>query len=181
MLDHLWTWCFRHLGGTPAFRIWGKGRREAAWRQIDVFASARHNLESRWPLWAGSCVTWTAHVIVVGEDFAERLLREQRQSPASRQQPVAVAGGRLSDRQRRLQAGISGPPTASEIMAHECGHTAQARRLGAAYLPVVGAVTLFREGPHWWNHFENEASESGLFGGLVSGSVRADWARYLRD
>ncbi len=39
---------------------------------------------------------------------------------------------------------------------------------------LVGSVTLCREGPHLWNHFENQASEQGLFGGLVSGSVRVD-------
>jgi hypothetical protein len=32
-------------------------------------------------------------------------------------------------------------------------------------------VTLFGEGRHPWNYYENEASELGLFGGLVNGSV----------
>ena len=59
----------------------------------------------------------------------------------------------------------------SEVVAHECGHTGQVRRLGAIYWPVGGALTLFREGPHWYNGFENQASEEGQFGGLVNGSV----------
>ena len=65
-------------------------------------------------------------------------------------------------------------PSASEILAHECGHTAQARRLGALYLPLGAAFTLFREGPAWYNHFENQASAEGLFGGIVGGSVCAE-------
>jgi hypothetical protein len=32
-------------------------------------------------------------------------------------------------------------------------------------------VTLFREGPHSWNYFENQASELGQFGGIVKASV----------
>jgi hypothetical protein len=91
--------------------------------------------------------------------------------PASREHPVEVAGGRLNDGPRRQAAGGPSFPGASEVLAHECGHTWQVRRLGLAYWPVVGAVTLFREGPHWWNHFENQASETGLFGGIVNGSV----------
>jgi hypothetical protein len=56
-------------------------------------------------------------------------------------------------------------------MAHEIGHTAQAVRLGMLYLPTGAAFTLFREGRAWYNHFENQASESGQFGGIVNGSV----------
>jgi hypothetical protein len=69
--------------------------------------------------------------------------------------------------------GAGGPsfPSASEILAHEIGHTWQAVRLGPFYLPLVGSVTLFREGPHFWNHFENQASEQGRFGGIVNGSA----------
>jgi hypothetical protein len=128
-------------------------------------------MDSRWPLWRATCITWTDEVIAVGWDFAEAVLREQTAAPASRERPVEVAGGRLCDAQRRQAAGGSSFPGASEVLAHECGHTRQMRRLGLAYWPVVGAVTLFREGPHWWNHFENQASETGLFGGIVNGSV----------
>ena len=39
------------------------------------------------------------------------------------------------------------------------------------YLPLVGSLTLFREGPSIWSHFENQASEQGLFGGIVEGSI----------
>lgn len=58
-------------------------------------------------------------------------------------------------------------PSFSEVMAHECGHTAQALRLGAFYLPLVGAVTLAREGNHWWNYWENDASAQGQMGGIA--------------
>jgi hypothetical protein len=165
MLDDSLTDWLRWWGGTPCFRIYGKGRRERAWRTIDVFATARRNALSRWPLWRGTCITWTAEVIVVGWDFAQALVREQAAAPTSRRQPLVVATGRLSAAGRCATAG--------EILAHECGHTWQALRLGPAYLPLVGAVTLFGEGPNSWNHFENEASAEGRFGGLVNGSVCA--------
>jgi hypothetical protein len=171
MFNSLATACFRRFGGAPAFRIHGKARPEPDWRVIDVFATHRRDMGARWPLWRGTCITWTGEVIAVGWDFAESVLREQARAPASREHPVEVAGGRLRDSQRRLAAGGISFPGASEVLAHECGHTRQARRLGLANWPVVGAVTLFREGPHWWNHFENQASEQGLFGGIVNGSV----------
>jgi hypothetical protein len=169
MLNDFFHW----LGGTPCFRIHGKARREADWRVISVFASARRNLDGRWPLLGGTCTAWTGEVIAVGWDFAEWLLREQLREPASRRRPVAVAGGRLQDRRRREAAGVDEGPSASEILAHECGHTWQALRMGPAYLPLVGSVTLFREGPRPRNRFENEASEQGLFGGIVDRSVCA--------
>jgi hypothetical protein len=167
----------RWLGGEPCFRVFGKARQEADWRLIDVFATARRDLASRWPLWSGTCITWTDRVIVVGWDFAERVLREQQAQLVSRDCPVNVAGGRLRDLRRRLAAGAASYPSASEVLAHECGHTYQARHMGTTYLPLVGAVTLFREGSHWWNYFENRASEDGQFGGLVNGSVSAELIR----
>jgi hypothetical protein len=167
------TACFRRFGAAPAFRVHGKAKAEADWRVIDVVATHRRNMDSRWPLWRATCITWTDEVIAVGWDFAEAVLREQASVPASREHPVEVSGGRLRDHQRRIAAGGTSFPGASEVLAHECGHTRQVRRLGLVYWPVVGAVTLFREGPHWWNHFENQASETGLFGGIVNGSVCA--------
>jgi hypothetical protein len=158
-------------------QIYGKSRHENQWRIIDVFASRIYDLESRWPFCAGTCVTWGADVIAVGWTFVETLLREQFQSPASRDYPVAVAGGRIRNLERRLAAGGPTLAGASEILAHECGHTYQARRFGPIYLPLVGSVTLFREGPRFWNHFENQASEIGLFGGLVNGSVLPELIR----
>lgn len=171
MLSKVVNSWFRWIGGVPCFQIWGKGRRELDWRVIDIYATHRRNLGSRWPLWRGTCITWSAEVIAVGWDFAARVLHEQRDQPASRQFPVEVAGGRLRDWRRRLAAGAGECPSASEVLAHECGHTAQVRRMGPLYWPVGGAVTLFREGPHFWNRFENQASAEGLFGGIVTGSV----------
>jgi len=171
--DFLSRW-LQWQGGTPCFRIYGKARVESHWRVIDVYATHPRNIGGRMPLWRGTCTTWTDRVIAVGWDFAERLLREQRGTPASRHHPIEVAGGRIREPRRRAAAGAGEFANVSEILAHECGHTWQALRLGAAYLPLVGSVTLCREGPHLWNHFENQASEQGLFGGLVSGSVRAD-------
>lgn len=179
MPDRWLTRWLRRLGGSPCFRIYGKARIETEWRVIDVLATDRRNSESRWPLWGGTCTTWTDGVIAVGRDFAERVLEEQRREPASREHPVEVAGGRIRDPARREAAGGPSFASASEVLAHECGHTFQAIRLGIAYLPVVGSVTLFREGPHWWNHFENRASEDGQFGGIVTGSVAEElWHRF---
>jgi hypothetical protein len=160
----------------PCFRIYGKARREPDWRQIDVFATHRRNYDSRWPspLFRGTCITWTASVISVGWDFAEEVLREQVDEPASRERPVEVTGGRLRELSRRDAAGAEPWPLASEILAHECGHTRQARLLGFAYLPAGAAFTLFREGPHWYNAFENQASEQGLFGGIINGTVHPE-------
>jgi hypothetical protein len=159
------------LGGTPCFCVYGKGRREAEWRVIGVYAAHCRDSDSRFPLWGGACTTWGVDVIAVGWDFALELLLEQQEEPASRWRPVEVAGGRLCDIRRRAAVGAGPGLTCSEVMAHECGHTWQARRMGPVYLPLVGSVTFFREGPHPWNRFENEASEQGLFGGLVPRSV----------
>jgi len=171
MIDTWLTGWLRWQGGLPCFRIYGKGRPEAQFRVIDVYATGRRDAGSRWPLWRGSCITWTSQVIVVGRDFAATLVEEQVRAAATVLRPVAVAAGRMRDPGRRLQAGAGTGASASEILAHECGHTWQALRYGTAYLPLVGSVTLLREGQHFWNHFENQASEQGLFGGLVAGSV----------
>jgi hypothetical protein len=169
MLNELWTEWLRQRGDKPCFRIYGKARPELEWRIIDVCATTRRNMGSGWPLWDGTCVTWSDQIISVGWDFAESVLREQSQNPASRQHPIQVTGGRIRDPARRKSPREYSP--ASEILAHECGHTWQALRLHSLYLPFVGMVTLFREGPHPWNYFENQASELGQFGGIVNGSV----------
>jgi hypothetical protein len=181
MFNPLATAAFR-LAGRPAFRIHGRGRREQAWRVIDVFATRRRDPDSRWPafLFRGTCITWTASVIAVGWDFAEAVLREQMAEPASREHPVEVAGGRLHDLARRPAAGALPWADASEVLAHEVGHTWQARRLGWLYWPTGAAFTLWREGPRWYNHFENQASEEGLFGGLVNGSVSPELLARVR-
>jgi hypothetical protein len=162
----------RTISGLPAFRIYGKARPESDWRVIDVFASLRRNVESRWPILGGTCITWSASFIAVGRDFAECVLREQIASPASRESPIEVVSGRL----RRGRAADAKPsfPFASEILAHECGHTYQARRYPPFYLITGALFTWWREGSRWWNWFENEASSSGQFGGIVSGSVAPD-------
>lgn len=157
--------------GRPCFRIHGRASYEPDWHLIDVYATHRRDVSSRWPLWRGTCITWSAGAIAVGRDFAAAILREQCEEPASRDRPVLVAGGRLRDWRPRLAVGASSQPSASEVLAHECGHTGQARRMGLWYWPAVGAFTLFREGHRWWNRFENEASATGQFGGIVSGSV----------
>jgi hypothetical protein len=171
MVSEVLSRWLRWWGGIPCFRIYGKARVERDWHVIDVYANHCRDASSRWPLWRGTCITWTAQVMVVGWDFAEELLREQESAPAARVCPVEVAGRRIRDLCRRAAAGAAVFASASEILAHECGHTWQVRQLGAAYLPLVGAVTLFGEGSHFWNHFENQASGLGQFGGLVNGSV----------
>lgn len=110
-------------------------------------------------------MTWASGVIAVGQQLAARVVAEQARFPASRERPVGVPGG-------RLDGAMENPATpATWVLAHECGHTHQALRLGPLYLPFVGAVTLWREGPRAWNHFENDASEQGLFGGIVAGTI----------
>jgi hypothetical protein len=175
LLDPLIHW----LGGTPCLRVYGKARCESDWRIIAVYANHRRDLVSPWPIWSGACTTWAADAIAVGWDFALELLREQLVETASCLHPVAVVGGRLRGLSRRNAAGANGAPSISEVMAHECGHTWQARRMGPIYLPLVGSVTLFREGPHPWNRFENEASEQGMFGGLVPRSVCPELLKQL--
>jgi hypothetical protein len=150
--------------GRPCFRIYGRAAYEPDWHVIDVFASHRRDMTSRWPHLGGTCITWTANVIAVGHDFAAQVLREQALDPATRERPVVVRGGRLKAGRR----GEFGPPTCSEILAHECGHTGQARWMGLWYWPTGAAFTLFREGERWWNRFENEASATGQFGGIVN-------------
>jgi hypothetical protein len=170
MLSALLRW----LGGPPAFRIYGKGVREPAWRIIDVLASRRRNAADGWPILAGTCITVSARLIIVGWDFAADVLREQSACPASRTSPLAVAAGTCDDAARRIAAGAPAAPSASEILAHECGHTYQAARLGPLYLPAGALLTWWREGRFWWNRFENQASEVGLFGGIVAGSAHPD-------
>ena len=181
MFNRLVTACFRLVGGPPSFRIYGKGRREKDWRVIDVFTTKRRNADSRWPtpFWRGTLITWTSSVIAMGWDCAEELLREQASEPASRAHPIEVPGGRL----RPLLRSPNAPQTfatVSEIVAHECGHTWQARRLGWLYWPVGALFTLWREGKHFWNSFENQASAEGQFGGLVNGSVCPELMEHLR-
>lgn len=156
---------------TRSFRIWGRTRHESDWRQIRVVVTPCRNLSSRWPLLRGTCTCWGPNLIAVGEHFAQALFQQLSETPVRPECPVAVVAGRLTDPDRRLAAGGPAVPSPAEVLAHEIGHTAQARRLGLLYLPLVGALTLFREGPYWWNHFENEASLIGLFGGLVEDLV----------
>jgi hypothetical protein len=160
---------YRAFAGPPCFQVYGKGSYERNWRIIHIFATDLRNFESRWPLFRGTCITWTSSIIAVGWDFAGQLLREQVAVPASRDFPVVVAGGRLHDPMRRpARCGFA---SAGEIMAHECGHTAQGRRMGFLYWMIGALVTQAREGKRFWNQFENQASETGMFGGIVSGSV----------
>jgi hypothetical protein len=176
MFNQLATSAMRRLSGRPCFQIHGKARNEGTWRIIGVYATHRRDSDSRWPpyLFRGTCITWTAEIIAVGWDFAEELLREQMSEPATRERPLQVAAGRIRDPHRRAAAGATPSASASEILAHECGHTWQMLRLGLLYWPIGGAFTLFREGPHWWNRFENQASEIGQFGGIVNGTVHPE-------
>lgn len=160
---------YRAFAGPPAFRVYGKASYERDWRIIDIYATPLRNCSSPWSLFRGTCITWTSSIIAVGCDFADELKHEQAREPATRENPVVVAGGRLRDFERRctVDRSVAPWPSASEIMAHECGHTGQGRRMGFLYWMVGAAFTLCREGKHFWNHFENQASETGMFGGIV--------------
>src|SRR5207247_11301803 len=50
--DLVTTW-LHWVSGTPCFRIYGKGRLERDWRIVTVYATHRHDYDSRWPLWQG--------------------------------------------------------------------------------------------------------------------------------
>ena len=154
---------FRQLAGPPCFRVYGKGLAERDWHVIDVYSTHRRDIDSRWPLFRGTCITWTSSIISVGCDFAEHLLMEQQREPVSREFPATVAGQRIRDSTARAFR----PLTATEIMAHECGHTCQGRRMGFLYWLIGAMFTQCREGSHFWNRFENQASEIGMFGGFV--------------
>jgi hypothetical protein len=117
------------------------------------------------------CTCWSADLIAVGLDFAQDLLAAEGVWQVTREQPVMVVGGSLTDSARRRLAGGLPHPSAAELLAHEIGHTLQARRYRLLYLPLVGTVTRFGEGPHWWNRFDNEASAFGPFGGIVPGCM----------
>ena len=43
--------------------------------------------------------------------------------------------------------------------------------MGGLYWILGAMFTQFREGEGWWHHFENQASEIGMLGGIVEGSV----------
>jgi hypothetical protein len=162
---------YRALAGPPCFRVYGKSRPERIWRAIDIYATSLRNGSSPWPLFRGTCTTWTSSIIAIGWDFAADLLREQVADPASREHPVVVGGGRLRDLARRQSANAFPSPSVSEILAHECGHTGQGGRMGFLYWIFGAMFTRFREGERFWNHFENEASATGMFGGILWGSV----------
>jgi hypothetical protein len=110
-------------------------------------------------------------MVAVGWDFAQAFLADPAVWKVSRASPLVVAGGSLVNVEARLRAGGPAAPSKGEILAHEIGHTFQAMRYRAFYLPIVGAVTIFGEGPRFWNAFENEASAVGQFGGIVPGSL----------
>jgi hypothetical protein len=167
MFDAALSRLLKRFGARPCLRVYGKARHENNWRVIDVASSPRRNCGSEWPLMRGTCITLTSSLIVVGWDFARGFMAEQIHAPASPECAVLVHGGRLHNMRHREKAGVFAGCSYSEVMAHECGHTAQAIRLGAGYLPLVGAVTLFREGERWWNHWENDASAHGMMGGIV--------------
>ncbi|MFQ3648947.1 MAG: hypothetical protein SNJ75_01335 [Gemmataceae bacterium] len=168
-----WFTALHRSFGERAFQIYGKTRQEPDWRVLDVMATQRRNAKDGWmrPLWAGTLITWTDTIIACGWDVAAEVIREQRQRPVSREHPLEVCAGRLRDPERRRAAGGQPWPSCSEILAHEVGHSIQARRLSWLYLPKGGIFTLWREGEGWWHTFENQASEQGQFGGVVPGSV----------
>jgi hypothetical protein len=175
------------IGVARAFRVYGKGKAERNWRVIDIVASPRRNMCGGWPIIAGTCITWSARMIAVGWDFAESVLREQIAAPVCRDKPLEVFAGRLrrgpgsagvSPANNQMCAGERPARQASEVLAHECGHTYQALRLQPLYLVIGGALTWWGEGRYWWNGFENQASATGLFGGIVNGSIHPElWAR----
>ncbi len=171
MTDEWFTACHKQICKEPAFLIYGKAKQEKSWRILRVHCSKIRNDQGGWPLIKNTLITWTSEVVAMGWDFALGILEEQAIQPASRENPIVVNAGRYRMPKVREKAGFSPDPSYSEILAHECGHSYQAIRLGPAYLPVAAFFTLFREGDTLWNALENEASETGQFGGIVPGSI----------
>src|SRR5436309_15332716 len=105
MLEAFFSAWLHWWSGPPCFRIYGKGRREAACREIDVYATRRRDADSCWRLWRGTCITYSSDVIVVGGDFAREVLHDHAEVPATRKNTMTVADGRLNDLWRRSDAG----------------------------------------------------------------------------
>lgn len=152
--------------GPPCLRFYGRASYERDWNEIDLYAASRRDVPGGWPLIRGTAITWSANVVAAGWEFAAAIVREQAAEPATRDRPLMVRSGRLF----RGRTHCDGP-SAREVLAHECGHTGQARRMSFAFWPVGAAFTLFREGERWPNWFENEASATGQFGGIIDGSI----------
>jgi hypothetical protein len=176
MLPDVLGWLMRLTARQPAFVVYGRARGESRWRRVSVLAVARRDMTSNWPapFWPGTSIAWGSTVVAVGWDFAEALVLEQLDQPATRARPVRVVGGRLrSPTHRRAADETANPywPSYSEILAHELGHTAQARRYSLLYLPLGAVFTLFREGDSWVNWFENQASRIGEFGGIIGSTL----------
>lgn len=165
---------------TPAsFQVHGKTLKETSWRLITVQAFPWRNHEGgRFPF-RGTCTCWSPSFVAVGLDFAQQLLSDPSVWQITRERPVAVAAQSLSNFEKRRRAGASARPSHAEVLAHEIGHTLQARRYRLLYLPLVGSVTRFGEGPRWWQRFENEASAVGQFGGILADSVTSPLRQFV--
>ena len=81
---------FRSVVGPPSFRVYGKGQRESDWHVIDIYTTHRRDMDSRWPLFRGTCITWTSSIISVGCDFAAELIREQLMLRLDQELPYAT-------------------------------------------------------------------------------------------
>ena len=158
---------YRSLFGPPCFQVYGKGRFKRDWHIVDVYTSRRRDCGSGWPFFSGTCITWTASVIAVGQDFAEQLLREQSTEPASQGNPVLVEGAAYTTSTADLPPLPSlFPPLRKSWLTNAA--TPPRPAVWVVFMADWCQCELFRQGPHWWNRFENEASEIGRFGGIVT-------------
>ena len=167
---------FRLLSGRPCFRIYGRATYEPSWQVIDVFAFKSPGLDEplaaprrdlhyldgrRHRRWMG-----LRRVRIARADRGSRPRGTARWSSAAGGSVRAAAAS--SDRRRPAKSSPTNAATPAKLVGWESGIGRSALRL-----------TLFREGDRWWNWFENEASATGQFGGIVNGTVVAELMQKL--
>ena len=135
--------------------VYMKANYEGGWRIVNIYGFRSRNANG-WGNWMGF-TTWSTRTVHVPEEVIPII----KASTAALDNPIAVSNGRLLDADWLT---LSPEQQVYEIMAHEGGHTGQADVLGWKYLPTVGPKTLKGEAGSFW---ERDASEHGLFGGVV--------------
>jgi RHS repeat-associated protein len=136
--------------------IWGEGIDETQWREITVKAYRLNEAIGKY----GTSWAISKNEIHTMKSVIDELRASS--CPASR---VSPAFDDLQDAHGRYIPGTGFGSAAEMHIAHEIGHTAQAVKMGPAYLPLVAGTTSFGGVPVL-NHFERNASFRGLYGGI---------------
>jgi RHS repeat-associated protein len=141
------------LESEARFYIYCKCRCEDEWRLVRVEVVPG----------LGGAVTYGPATIHVNPTDAADAVRQQANNPYTRQNPATVPNS---------SGGI-------QTLAHECGHTCQAKVLGPLYLPAAGLNSLleiltggYRNGlNNLKTPTERGASNTGMFGGFAPAPV----------